>query len=109
MSNSARHRRHAERVGATGGVDGDLVELTIAAAARGGEIDVDAGSFGAGQVDDAYIIGAAESVVGHGLDVVDVHDDRADVANEPGAPAVRIDGVLAGAFEPLNNSSSALA
>ena len=94
---SARHRRYAERVGATGGVDGDLVELTITAAARGGEIDVDAGGFGAGQVNDAYVIRAAQRIVAHCLDVVEVHHDRADVAQEPGASADRIDGyVLAG-------------
>ena len=73
-----------------------LVPLTItvsawpspASADRAGEIDVDLGRLRAGEVVDGDGVGAAQRVEVDRLDVVEVHDDVADVAGEPHAPAV---------------------
>ena len=57
-------------------------------AERAGEIDVDLRHVGAGQVVDGDRVGAAERVEVDPLDVIEVHDDVADVAGEAHAPAV---------------------
>ncbi len=52
------------------------------------EIDVDLVHIGAGQVVDGDAVGAAERVELDALDVVQVHDDVAEVAGEAHALAV---------------------
>ncbi len=52
------------------------------------QVDVDLGDVGAGQVVDGDGVGAAEGVEVDRLDVVEVHDDVADVAGEPDPLAV---------------------
>ena len=58
------------------------------AADRAGEVDVDLRDVGAGQVVDGDGVGAAQRVEVDALDIVEVHDDVAEVAGEPHAPAV---------------------
>ena len=75
---------------AVGAVDDDGVGLGVAgrAADRAGQVDVDLDEVGAAQVVDGGRVGAAQGVQVDGLDVVEVHDDVAEVAGEPHAPAV---------------------
>ena len=74
-----------------------LVPLTMTVSAapspavppmRAGQVDVDLDEVGAGQVVDGDRVGAAQGVEVDRLDVVEVHDDVAEVAGEPHAPAV---------------------
>ena len=58
------------------------------AADRPGQVDVDLDDVGAGQVVDGGRVGAAERVEVDRLDVVEVHDDVAEVAGEAHALAV---------------------
>ena len=82
---------HVDDVVAVGAVDDDDVGRRVAggAADRAGEVDVDLGHVGAGEVVDRERVGAAERVEVDRLDVVEVHDDVAEVAGEQHAPAVR--------------------
>ena len=83
--------RDAEDVGAVGAVDGDGIGRAVAAAVRAAQIDVDAGHVGAGQVADHDVVGAAERAELDLLDVVQVHRDVGDVAEEQRAAAIRHD------------------
>ena len=73
-----------------GAVDDDGVGLAVAGAApgRAGEVEVDAGDAGAGQVVDGEGVGAAQGDDVDLLDAVDVHGDVADVAGQPQPTAV---------------------
>ena len=93
-----RHRRagadHVDVVVAVRGVRDDRVGLAVArrAADRAGEIDVDLDDVGAAQIVDRERVRAAERVEVDGLDVVEIHDDVAEVAREQHAAAVRRGG-----------------
>ena len=65
-----------------------LSGCAVAPAAGHSQVGVDLGHVGAGQVVDDDGVGAAESVEVDGLDVVEVHRDVGDVAEEPHPPAV---------------------
>ena len=84
---------HVDDVVAVGAVDDHRVGRRVAggAADRAGEIDVDLRHVGAGEVVDRDGVGAAERVEVDRLDVVEIHDDVAEVAGEQHAPAVRRD------------------
>ena len=84
-------KRERDRVVAIRAVGQDRVGLTIAgrAAERAGEIDRDLGHVGAGKVADRNLVGAAERMKLDRLDVVRVHRDRGDVADEAHPSAVR--------------------
>ncbi len=80
-----------DRVVPVGAVDDDPVGLAIAcpAAGRALEVDVRPGDVGPGQVVDRDDVRAAESLEVDGLDVVRVHRDVPQVAEEPEAVPVR--------------------
>ena len=71
-------------------VDGHDVGRGVAgrAADRAGEVDVDLLDVGPGEVVDDDGVGAAERVEIDRLDVVEVHDDVAEIAGEQHAPAI---------------------
>ena len=68
----------------------DIVGLAVAgrAADRAGEVDVHLGHVGAGEIVDGDVVGAAERVEVDLLDIVEVHDDVAEVAGQADALAV---------------------
>ena len=68
--------------------EGDTVRLAVAAAGRRAEIDDQLEKVRAGQVGEDDIVGAGQGVVADRLDVVEVHGDGGDVAEEADAPAV---------------------
>ena len=77
-----------DRVRAGGAVDDDVIGRAVAGAVRA-EVDVHRGDAGSGQIVGDDRVGAAERVDGDVLDAVRVHDDVADVAEEPEPRAVR--------------------
>ncbi len=88
---SARVARDADDVGAVGGVDGDRVRRAVAPAVRAAQVDADLRHVGAAQVADDDVVRAPERPEVDRLDVVEVHRDRGDVAEEGHAAAVRGD------------------
>jgi hypothetical protein len=86
---------------AVGAGDDHRVGLAIAGgpADRAGEADSDRNYVGPGQIVDSDAVGAAEGIDADALDVVEVHDDIAEVAGEQGAPTVGRDreGLIPGA------------
>src|SRR5262249_51403042 len=95
---------HDDLVIAAGSVDDDGVGLPIACAAAGrvGQIKIDLGDIGAGEVADGDPVGAAKGGNVNLFDAVEVHGDVADVSEEAHPAAVgRQVHVLAdiGAFE----------
>ena len=82
--------RDLDVVGTVGAVDDDGVGLAVAGAAArsAGQVEVDLGDVGAGQVVDGDRVGAAQGVEVDPLDAVEVHGDVADVAGEADAAAV---------------------
>ena len=73
---------------AVGAVDGDRVGRAVAAAVGAAQVEVDLRHVGAAQVADDDVVGAAERAEVDVLDVVEVHGDVGDVAEEQHAPAV---------------------
>ena len=88
------HRRAAagdgDAVVAGRAVDGHGVRrpVTLAAARRRRQVEVDLRDVGAGEVVDHDIVGAAQGVELDVLDAVEVHGDVGDVAGEPHPAAV---------------------
>src|SRR5262249_52336161 len=80
---------HRDGVVAVGAADGDRVRRAVAgrAADGRGQVDVHLRHVGAGQVVDGGGVRPAQGVDGDDLDVVEVHDDVADVAGEAHALA----------------------
>jgi hypothetical protein len=83
-------RCHVDVVRSTAAVDDNCVELAVAccAADHPGEVDGDMLDVRAGQVVDGGVVFAAQRVEPDGLDVVQVHRDVAEVAEESHSPAV---------------------
>ena len=78
-----------DRVLAAAAVDGDAVELAVGGGAAGRrQVDSHQLDVGAREVVDRDVVDAALGLELDGLDVVDVHDDVADVAGEEQALAV---------------------
>src|SRR6185295_18853202 len=77
-------------VGGGAAVDDDRVRLTVAggAAQAAGQIEVDLGDVSAAHVVDGDRVGATQGVELDDLDVVQVHVDVGDVAEEAGAAAI---------------------
>ena len=100
--------QHVDDVVAVRAVDGDGVRRGVAgcAADRPGEIDVDFASRRSPQVVDGHRVDAAERIDVEGLDVVDVHDDVAEIAGEQRAPAVGRECEISSPALPLNSSVS---
>src|SRR6185312_9544121 len=86
----AADRGDGDDVVAIGGIDGHAVDLLVAdcSADDTGQVDVDLRDVGAGEVADNDVVGTAEGVEVDGLDIVQVHDDIGDIAEEQGPPAV---------------------
>src|SRR5262249_15129047 len=76
---------HVNDVVAVGALDDDGVGGAVAGrpAERPGLVDVDLDDVGPGEVVDGGLVGAAQGVEVDHLDVVNVHDDVAEVAGEP--------------------------
>ncbi len=83
-------RADVDQVGAGGALGGDGVGLSVsgAAAEDAFEVDVRQRDIGAGEVVDDRVVGAAERLEVDPLDVVGVHGDVAQVAEEAEAVAV---------------------
>ena len=79
-----------DHVVAARGIDGDRIRLVVAGGAteRGGEIDVDLRHVRPAQVVDHDVVGAAERIEVDLLDVVEVHGDVRDIAEEQHAAAI---------------------
>ena len=84
---SARVTRGQDHVVSGGAVDDHVVGGAVPHAVDG-EIDIDFGHVGAAEVVDGRRVGSAERVQVDDLDVVDVHDDVADIAGEAQPVAV---------------------
>ena len=85
-----------DRVVAVGAVDRDVFDVARAAFQRSGEVEVDLGHVGAGEVVDGDVVRPAEGVEVDALDAVGVHGDVAHVADELQMPAVRGQGDVLG-------------
>ena len=87
---AGRRARNLDLVGVVGAVDDHGVGLAVAGprACSTGQVEVELGDAGAGQVVDGDGVGAAQGVEVDHLDAVEVHHDVADVAGEPDARAV---------------------
>ncbi len=83
-------RAHIDGVLAVAAVDDDGVELAVAgrAADHAGQVDGDEPDIRAGQVVDGGGVLAAQRIEPDGLDIVEVHRDIAEVAEEQRPPAV---------------------
>ena len=69
-------------------VDGDRVGRAVAAAVRAAQVDVDPLDVRAAEVADRDVVGAAERAEFDALDIVQVHGDVRDIAEEQRASAV---------------------
>ena len=69
-------------------VDGDGIRRSIAAAVRASQVDVDLGHVGPAEIADHDVVGAAERAEVDVLDIVEVHRDVGDIAEEQHAAAV---------------------
>src|SRR5207244_10857986 len=87
---AARGAGDHDRVGAVRAVDDHGIGLAVARPAprRAGQVEVELGEIGAGQVVDGDGVGAAEGIGVGPLDAVEVHRDVGDVVGEADAPAV---------------------
>ena len=78
-----------DHVIAVSGVHGEVsASPSPVARRRGGEIDVDLSHIGPAEIADHDVVGAAECIEVDRLDVVEVHGDVGDVAEEVDAPAI---------------------
>ena len=85
---AGRVARDGEHLVALRRVDGDGIGRAVAAAGRPAEIEGDVRHVGAAQVADDDVVGAAQRPEVDLLDVVHVHRDIGDVAQEQRAPAI---------------------
>src|SRR4051812_4772066 len=87
---AARIAQGGDRVVPVGAVDDHGIGLAVTRAAprRGGQVDVERGEVGAGQVVDGDGVGSAQGVDVDPLDAVEVHRDVAHVAGQAGTLAV---------------------
>ena len=87
------NQRHIDVVPGVGAIDDHGIELAVAgrAADHAGQIDGDQPDIGPGQIVDGRLVCAAQGIELDGLDIVEVHRDVAEVAEEQRPPAVGCD------------------
>src|SRR5262245_22580813 len=81
---------HIDDVAALGAGDGHRVGCAVAGGPtdRAGEIDVDLRHVGPAEIVDSDSVGAAQRVDVDSLDIIEVHDDAAEIAREAGTCAI---------------------
>ena len=83
--------RNPKHVVALGGVHRNGVDLQVGSPRRASQVDVDRRDIRSAEVADNNAVAATQRMEVDRLDIVQVHGDGGDVAEEAGAPAIRRD------------------